>query len=128
MSFKAKYQPVLDLGEKFGIKDGFVNDNNDRLEIGGVAATQYEKDRIWDKIKELGGENPNDIMADIKVENTAYYHKHVVSSGETLGKIAKQYYGKAGAYMKIFEANTNILILKDPNVIFPNQELIIPNP
>ena len=123
MSFKAKYQPVLDLGEKFGIKDGFVNDNNDRLEIGGVAATQYEKDRIWDKIKEVGGENPTDIMADIKVANTEYYHKHVVESGDTLGKIAKQYYGKAGDYMKIFEANTNIL--KDPNVIFPKQELII---
>ncbi len=126
MSFKTKYQPVLDLGEKFGIKDGFVNENNDRIEIGGVAATQYEKDRIWDKIKEVGGENPTDIMADIKVANTSYYHKHIVGPGETLGKIAKKYYGNAGAYMKIFEANINVL--KDPNVIFPNQELIIPNP
>jgi len=125
MSFKAKYQSVLDIGEEFGIKDGFVNDNTNRLEIGGVAATQYEKDIIWNKIKEIGGENPTDIMADIKVENTAYYHKHTVEKGDTLGKIAKQYYGKAGAYMKIFEANSNIL--KDPNVIFPDQELIIPN-
>jgi len=126
MSYKSKYQPVLELGEEFGIKDGYVNDNPDRLEIGGVAETQYQKDRIWDKIKEIGGENPSDIMADIKVANTGYYHKHKVVSGDTLGKIAKKYYGTPGAYMKIFEANTHIL--KDPNVIFPDQELIIPNP
>lgn len=125
MALKAKYQAVLELGEKFGIKDGFVNQTNEKLEIGGMASTQYEKDRMWDKIKELGGENPTDISANINVENTSYYHKHTVASGETLGKIAKQYYGKAGAYMKIFDANVNIL--KDPNVIHPNQELIIPN-
>lgn len=126
MGLKTKYQSVLDLGEKFSIKDGFVNENNNQLEIGGIAATQYEKDRMWDKIKEIGGESPSDISANISVANTEFYHKHTVAKGETLGAIAKQYYGKAGAYMKIFDANTDLL--KDPNVIFPDQELVIPNP
>jgi len=48
-----------------------------------------------------------------------------VASGETLGKIAKQYYGNAAKYTAIFEANTNIL--SNPDVIHPNQELVIPN-
>lgn len=126
MSTKNKYAPVLNLGEEFKIQDGFVNEENGILKIGGVANTQFEKDRMWDKIKEIGGENPTDISADISVSNTDFYHKHVVKSGDTLGKISKKYYGKSGEYMKIFKANTNIL--KDPNVIHPDQELIIPNP
>ena len=36
----------------------------------------------------IGGENPEDIKADIKVADTSVYHRHVVKSGETLGKIA----------------------------------------
>ncbi|RMG74910.1 MAG: LysM peptidoglycan-binding domain-containing protein [Bacteroidetes bacterium] len=126
MSLKAKYQPVLDLGEEFGVKDGYVEEREGKLRIGGTAQTQYQKDLMWDKIKEIGGESPIDLVADIKVETTDYYHKHTVGKGDTLGKIAKKYYGKAGAYMKIFNANTNIL--KDPNLIYPDQELVIPFP
>jgi nucleoid-associated protein YgaU len=41
-----------------------------------------------------------------------------------LWKIAKQFYGDGSQYLKIFEANKNIL--KDPDHIFPGQELVIP--
>ncbi|MEM8899397.1 MAG: LysM peptidoglycan-binding domain-containing protein [Bacteroidota bacterium] len=126
MAIQPKYQAVLDLGESFGVKDGYVEEKEGKLHIGGTAATQFEKDQMWDKIKEIGGEVPADLVADIKVSTTDYYHKHTVVSGDTLGKIAKAYYGKAGEYMKIFNANTNIL--KDPNLIHPGQELVIPNP
>ncbi|TYA79105.1 LysM peptidoglycan-binding domain-containing protein, partial [Seonamhaeicola marinus] len=78
-----------------------------------------------DKIKEIGGENPADIMADIKVADETVYHRHTVKSGETLGKIAKHYYKDAMKYKEIFEANSDIL--KNPDVIHPDQELIIPN-
>ncbi|MEM7510706.1 MAG: LysM peptidoglycan-binding domain-containing protein [Bacteroidota bacterium] len=126
MAIQSKYQAVLDLGESLGVKDGYVEEKEGKLHIGGTATTQFEKDQMWDKIKEIGGEVPADLVADIKVANTDYYHKHTVASGDTLGKIAKAYYGKAGEYMKIFNANTNIL--KDPNLIHPGQELVIPNP
>ncbi len=126
MSLQDKYRPVLSLGEELGIQEGFVEEADGRLRIGGTASTQYHKNLIWDKIKEIGGDSPSDLAADIKVANTEYYHKHTVSSGETLGKIAKQYYGKAGAYMKIFNANTDIL--KNPDLIHPDQELVIPHP
>ncbi len=124
MSLQAKYQPVLDLGEEFGVKDGFVKEEAGKLKIGGTATTQYQKNKMWDKIKEIGGDSPADIAADIKVETTDYYHKHTVKSGESLSLIAKHYFGDPMKYKEIFEANTNIL--KDPNVIHPDQELVIP--
>jgi nucleoid-associated protein YgaU len=54
----------------------------------------------------------------------AYAQVHEVVKGDTLGKIAAQYYGDASLYMTIFEANKNQL--KDPNKIFPGQKLVIP--
>lgn len=122
---KAKYQSVLNLGEALHISNGDVQEENGVLKITGTAKTQYEKDLLWDSIKVAGGENPADIMADIKVADTSVYARHIVKSGESLGKIAKQYYGNASKYQAIFEANSGIL--KNPDVIHPDQELVIPN-
>ncbi len=49
---------------------------------------------------------------------------HEVVSGDTLGAIAKTYYGNASSYMKIFEANRDIL--DNPNLIKVGQKLQIP--
>ena len=125
MTVKSKYQAVLDLGEKLNIKEGNVTEENGVLKVKGTAQTQYEKNMLWDKIKEIGGESPTDIVANIKVADTSVFHRHTVRSGETLGKIAKQYYGNASKYQAIFKANSDIL--KNPDLIYPNQELIIPN-
>jgi len=122
---KSKYQSVLDLGQKLNIENGDVSEENGVLTIKGTAKNQYEKNLLWDKIKAVGGENPTDINADIKVADTSVFARHTVKSGETLGKIAKQYYGDPSKYQKIFAANSDIL--KDPDMIHPNQELIIPN-
>ena len=126
MSVKAKYQPVLSLGEQLGIKDGNVTEEDGVLKIKGEANTQYEKDLIWDKIKQIGGEHPSDLKANISVGDDSVYHRHVVKSGESLSKIAKHYYGDAMKYQQIFSANTNIL--SNPDVIHPDQVLVIPNP
>ncbi|MCB0449182.1 MAG: LysM peptidoglycan-binding domain-containing protein [Confluentibacter sp.] len=125
MTAKAKYQPVLDLGEKLNIKNGDVTEENGVLKVKGTANTPYEKNLLWDKIKEIGGEKPTDIMANITVADDSIYHRHTVKSGETLSKIAKQYYDNASKYNAIFQANTNIL--KNPDLIHPGQELVIPN-
>ena len=122
---KAKYQSVLDLGEQLNIQNGDVKEENGVLKVNGTAKTQYEKNLLWDSIKEAGGENPSDIMANIKVADTSVYHRHTVKSGETLGKIAKHYFGDPMKYKAIFAANSDIL--KNPDLIHPDQELIIPN-
>ncbi|UII76325.1 LysM peptidoglycan-binding domain-containing protein [Flagellimonas sp. HMM57] len=125
MSAKAKYQAVLDLGQELGIQGGDVSEDGGVLKIKGTANTPYEKNAIWDKIKQIGGENPSDVQANISVADDSVYHRHTVKSGESLSKIAKHYYGDAMKYNKIFDANTNIL--SNPDVIHPDQVLVIPN-
>ena len=49
---------------------------------------------------------------------------YVVVSGDSLSKIAKHEYGDAQKWPKIYEANRNII--KDPDLIYPGQELRIP--
>lgn len=125
MSVKAKYQPVLDLGEKLEVQNGDVYEENGTLKMKGTVKTQYEKDILWDKIKEIGGEKPADLLANIVVDDTSVYHRHEVQSGESLSKIAKHYYGDPMKYQAIFEANRNLL--DNPDLIHPGQVLVIPN-
>ncbi len=125
MSLKTKYQGVLTLGEQLGIKNGDVSEEAGVLKIKGEATTPYEKNLIWDKIKEIGGENAVDVKANISVSDDSVFHRHIVKSGDSLSKIAKHYYGDAMKYKQIFEANTSIL--KNPDVIHPDQVLVIPN-
>ena len=49
---------------------------------------------------------------------------HDVVRGDTLSAIAKTYYGNAGKYMAIFEANKPML--SHPDKIYPGQKLRIP--
>jgi nucleoid-associated protein YgaU len=49
---------------------------------------------------------------------------YTVKSGDTLSKIAKENYGDANQYNKIFEANRPML--KSPDKIYPGQTLRIP--
>lgn len=56
-----------------------------------------------------------------KKEKVEYYE---IVSGDTLGGIAKKYYGNAGKYMRIFEANKGVI--SDPNKIYPGQKIRIP--
>ncbi len=49
---------------------------------------------------------------------------YVVKSGDTLGRISKQFYGNTRDYTRIFDANTSQL--KDPNSVEVGQKLEIP--
>lgn len=122
---KAKYQSVLDLGEKLNIQNGDVQVNGDKLEIRGTAATPHDKNLLWDEIKKVGGDNPSDVMADIAVADSSVYARHTVKSGESLSLIAKHYYKDPMKYKQIFAANAGTL--DNPDVIHPGQELVIPN-
>jgi nucleoid-associated protein YgaU len=50
---------------------------------------------------------------------------YVVVSGDSLSKIAKREYGNAKEWNRIFQANRDII--KDPDKIYPGQELKIPS-
>ncbi len=53
--------------------------------------------------------------------NVDYY---TIVSGDSLSKIAKQYYGNAMDYPKLFEANREVI--QDPDLIYPGQKIRIP--
>ncbi len=126
MSLQVKYSPVLSLAKELKIQGLNVKEDAGKLNFSGTVNTQYEKNKIWDKIKEVGGEGQKEVSADIKVLNADYYHLHTVESGENLSKISKQYYKDAKSYMKIFEANKDQLT--NPDMIKVGQKLKIPNP
>lgn len=49
---------------------------------------------------------------------------HTVVKGDTLSKLAKQYYGNANQWKRIYEANQDAI--KNPDLIYPGQTLKIP--
>ena len=49
---------------------------------------------------------------------------YTVMSGDSLSKIAKQVYGNAKAWRKIYEANKDKI--KNPDLIYPGQVFTIP--
>lgn len=124
MSIKAKYDSLLSFGNELGMRNVNVEEKDGALYVKAEVNTPYEKNIFWDKLKEIGGQSPTDIKADIRVSDDSVYHVHKVEKGETLGKIAKKYYGDASKYTEIFKANTDQL--KDPNLIKVGQELVIP--
>lgn len=53
-----------------------------------------------------------------------YTQHYVVQKGDTLSKIAGEFYGDPTLYPRIFDANRDLLV--DPNRIKPGQKLRIP--
>ena len=49
---------------------------------------------------------------------------YTIQSGDSLSKIAKKYYGDAMKYTALFEANREVI--KDPDKIYPGQQIRIP--
>ncbi|WP_187262583.1 LysM peptidoglycan-binding domain-containing protein [Pontibacter beigongshangensis] len=57
--------------------------------------------------------------------NTPNQDVYTVSSGDSLSKIAKKFYGDAGSWKKIYEAN-KATIGSNPDLIKPGQQFVIP--
>jgi nucleoid-associated protein YgaU len=91
--------------------------------VRGIAPDQATKEKILLCCGNVAGvASVNDQMSvEQPVEESRYYE---VKRGDTLSKIAKDHYGNANAYMKIFEANRPML--SHPDKIYPGQTLRIP--
>jgi hypothetical protein len=138
---KGKYGSVISAAPQLGIQLQNVHVENGKLLIRGKAPSEQIKNEIWNKIKAVDP-GYSDLVADISIDPSLPQPQHMmagggggqaggsggqrytVKSGDSLSKIAKQFYGDAGAYNRIFEANRNIL--NDPDKIQPGQELVIP--
>ena len=117
---------------------GTIDERDGKLYFKGTVNTEAEKNDIWNAIKTIPTWQ-KDIVADIRVTGgpatttaannnpaaaTPTARTYTVKSGDTLGAIAKEHLGSAGAYMKIFELNKDQLT--DPDKIKPGQVLRLP--
>ena len=118
-----KYADLTALAGTLGVKDFQVKEESGKLHVSGTVPYQLEKDLFWDGIKKHAGWE-SEVAASLKVEKTDIFGIWEVKPGDSLSKIAKSVYDNAGQYMRIFEANKDIL--KDPNLIHPGQKLTIP--
>ena len=92
--------------------------------VRGAAPDQATKEKIALCCGNVSGVSKvEDLLTVAEGGGTASKFR-AVKSGDTLSKIAKEEYGDANAYMKIFEANKPML--SDPDKIYPGQTLRIP--
>ena len=63
---------------------------------------------LWDEIKKHSGWE-NEIVADLKAEQTDIHGVYEVKSGDTLSKISKTFLGDPNRYQEIFKLNTDQL-------------------
>ena len=130
---KGKYQSVLTLMDQLGVRLQNLHVQENKLFLKGTAKTKADSNRIWDQIKLVDKNYSQDLMAEITYDTEASAappagqttKTYTVKAGDTLSKIAKQHYGNANSYMKIFEANKGLL--KDPDKIQVGQVLNIPD-
>ena len=97
--------------------------DGDTAIISGKAIDQSTKEKVILVVGNTMGIAMVDDQMDVE-EQAPEAQFHTVAKGDTLGKIAKQYYGNAMKYPEIFEANKPML--KDPDRIYPGQVLRIP--
>ena len=119
-----KYKELETLAGKLGIREFSMKDAGGKVQIAGKTTYALERDLFWDALKKHAGWE-NEVAADIKAERSDIHGIHTVQPGESLSKIAKTHLDDAGRYMDIFNANKDKL--KDPNMIHPGQQLVIPN-
>jgi len=124
-TLKAKYKPVTDLLSSRGAQIHHLHVEGDKLVLQASVHDEAEKNRVWDAIKSVDP-NFDDLKHDIRVDANVSVpvQSYTVKGGDTLSQIAKQFYGNASAYPKIFEANRDQL--SDPDKIKAGQVLKIP--
>lgn len=94
-----------------------------KVTVHGTAPTQAAKEKITLCCGNVASVTSVDNQMNVtNPEPEAQYHD--VVSGDTLSGIAKKYYGDAGKYPQIFEANKPML--SSPDKIYPGQKLRIP--
>lgn len=137
---KNKYQSVLDTIKQEGVRLTHLHVQDNKLFMQGAAPSQQIKNDVWNKIKAVDS-SYSDLTCDLTVDSSlpqpqasaaaasagggsAQGRSYTVQSGDTLSKIAKEFYGNANDYNRIFEANRDKL--ESPDKIQPGQELVIP--
>lgn len=96
---------------------------NSVVTVRGIAPDQATREKIVLCCGNVAGVTSVDDQMTVEqpVDPSQYY---TVKSGDTLSKVAREFYGNANAYMQIFEANKPML--SHPDKIYPGQVLRVP--
>ena len=110
------------------VTDLAIEVDDDAVKIWGEAADLATKEKVILVAGNTKGVASVEDKMSVKeveiIEEAEKAQFHTVESGDTLGKIAKKYYGNAMKYPVIFEANKPML--SHPDKIYPGQVLRIP--
>jgi hypothetical protein len=107
-----------------GIEGLSVEYKNGTVFLSGKAASPEAMEKavlMAGNVKGVSEVNIDGLQAPPVQAKVEYY---IIKKGDTLSAIAKQFYGKANDYPRIFEANREVI--KDANLIFPGQKIRIP--
>ena len=101
-----------------------VEVNGDHVIVYGQTDSQADREKVILALGNVDGiATVDDRISVVNPEPEAQFYQ--VQKGDTLSKIAKEFYGNAMKYPVIFDANKPML--KDPNLIYPGQMLRIPS-
>lgn len=127
MSLRDKYTHGIQTAKGLGM-DGSAEERDGKLHFRGTVGSEEEANKIWDALKTVPDWR-NDVVADITVKQNQTADTggstYTVQAGDTLSGIAKKHLGDGNAYMKIFDANKDVL--SDPDKIMPGQVLKMPS-
>jgi len=119
------------------IEKGMVTVKGDTVTVTGQASSQAEREKavlilgntkgvahVDDRITVVPPPASPSQTTQPAAASAPQSTLYTVKSGDTLSKIAKQFYGNENRYSDLFEANKPML--KDPDKIYPGQVLRIP--
>ncbi|OZC02532.1 peptidoglycan-binding protein LysM [Rubricoccus marinus] len=107
-----------------------VHFNDGKVSLMGEAKSLAAKEKaalIAGNVKGVSNVNDDGLKVaggDAAAPATSGTRYYTIKSGDSLSKIAKDMYGDAGDYNKIFEANREVI--EDPDKIYPGQQIRIP--
>ena len=126
---KLKYQSVLNLIQQKGVRLAHLHVQDNKLFIQGACPSQEIKNEVWNQVK-LTDATFGDLTCDLSVDPSlappvADVRSYTVKAGDSLWKIAQQFYGNGAEYPKIIAGNPGRL-KDEKTVIHPGDVLTIP--
>ena len=113
---------------ELSVKNLSIEIDDDKATVSGEASDLATKEKVVLVVGNTSGiasVEDNMTVAEVEeIEEAAMAQFHTVVRGDSLSKIAKEFYGDAMKYPVIFEANKPML--SHPDKIYPGQVLRIP--